>query len=375
MKEEKPKLTVTKPFLPPLEDFLPYLEKIWEDKILTNNGNFHAELEEKLAEYFGVPYVSLFANGTLALLIALQSLDIQGEVITTPFSFVATTHCLWWNNITPVFADIEEKTCNIDPAAIEAAITDRTTAILPVHVYGYPADVERIEQIARKHNLKVIYDAAHTFGSKFDNVSLASFGDLSILSFHATKVFTTFEGGAIISHTPEQKKKIDYLKNFGFAGETTIIAPGINAKMNEFQAALGLLQLEHIDKAIAMRKKAAKVYMNELSNIAGLRLLGEMPRLEQNYSYFPIFIDKDKLGASRDEIYAKLKQENIFARRYFYPLISNFPAYSSLPSSNIDNLPIANKMAEQVLCMPIYSDIGAEALRVARDLKRIIANI
>ncbi len=362
MKNKKKSIYVTQPYLPPLEEFLPYLEQIWNTKVLTNNGPFHQQLEEKLCEYLGVKYISLFANGTLALVTAIQALELKGEVITTPFSFVATTHALWWNNITPVFVDIEPDTFTPDPEKIEAAITPRTTAILPVHVYGYPCRVEQIEKIARKHGLKVLYDAAHTFGATYKGQSICSFGDMSILSFHATKVFNTFEGGAIVCQSAEMKEHIDNLKNFGFRGETTVVEPGINAKMNEFQAALGLLQLNHVGDAIERRKEIAENYREGLKNIAGISFLNDLPDVKHNYSYFPVLVNKDAYGKSRDDLYEFLREKEIFARRYFFPLISHFPPYSGLNSSNPINLMQANKISENILCLPIYPDLNLEVV-------------
>ncbi len=357
------KILVTQPSLPPLPEFTNLLEEIWESKWLTNNGKFHREFEAKLAEYLGVKYVSLFANGTLALITALQTLKITGEVITTPYSFVASTHALWWNGITPVFVDIENKHCNIDPQRIEAAITPKTTAILPVHVYGNPCDIESIQSIADTYGLKVIYDAAHAFGVKINGSSVLNFGDLSILSFHATKVFNTFEGGAIICHDEKTKKRIDFLKNFGFANETTVVAPGINAKMNEFQAALGLLQLKYFDKVVKKRKEITEIYKEELSDINGIDYIEQNENVAYNYSYFPIFVDEKKYGTPRDKLYSILKENNIFARRYFYPLISEFPTYRGLPSANPDNLPVAEKISKQVICLPIYPDLAIESVK------------
>jgi dTDP-4-amino-4,6-dideoxygalactose transaminase len=356
MKENK-KVFVTQPFLPPLKEFLPYLEQIWKSHQLTNNGPFHQQLEQELCKYLGVKYISLFSNGTLALITALQALRITGEVITTPFSFVATTHALWWNNIKPVFVDIEPDTFTLDPQKIEQAITPQTTAILPVHVYGYPCRVDEIERIAKRHKLKVIYDAAHTFGARLNGQSLCSFGDLSILSFHATKVFNTFEGGAIVCHDAKMKHHIDNLKNFGFRGELVVEEPGINAKMNEIQAAMGLLQLKYIEIKIAKRKMFANIYRDKLKGIEGLTLPNELPNVKQCYSYFPILIEKEKFGISRDDLYEKLKSNNVFSRRYFYPLISQFNPYRDLPSANPINLPVAERIAEQVLCLPIYSEL------------------
>jgi len=348
---------VTQPCLPPLEEFLPYLQQIWDNKWLTNNGKLHQQLEKELAGYLGVKYISLFSNGTLALITALQALNVQGEVITTPFSFVATTHSLWWNKITPVFVDIEPDYLNLDPARIEAAITPRTTAIMPVHVYGNPCQVDEIQRIADKHGLRVIYDAAHAFGVKIDGESVLNWGDLSALSFHATKVYSTIEGGAIICHTEDMKHHIDNLKNFGFRGETIVEEPGINAKLNEVQAAYGLLQLKYVDGFIFKRKAITELYRKLLKGVQGLRFLSNMENVTQGFPYFPILIDEAEFGMSRDALYAKLKENDIFARRYFYPLISNFEPYRELSSAAPDNLPIATKIAEQVLCLPIYVEL------------------
>ena len=350
-------ITVTQPCMPPLEEFMPYLQQIWHNKWLTNNGPFHQQLEQELADYLGVKYISLFANGTLALISALQALHITGEVITSPFSFVATTHSLWWNKITPVFVDIEPEHLNLDPAKIEAAITPQTTAIMPVHVYGNPCRVDEIQRIADKHGLKVIYDAAHAFGVKINGNSILNYGDLSVLSFHATKVYSTIEGGAIICHTEEMKHHIDNLKNFGFRGETVVEEPGINAKLNEVQAAYGLLQLKYVDGFITRRKEITDLYRNLLKDIPGIRFLNDMPDVSHGYSYFPILIDKELFGKTRDEVYDLLKENNIFTRRYFYPLISNFEPYNKLPSATIENLGVATKTAEQVLCLPIYVEL------------------
>lgn len=353
---DKP-ITVTQPYLPPLEEFMPYLQQIWQNKWLTNNGPLHQQLEKELAEYLGVKYISVFSNGTLALITALQALNITGEVITTPFSFVATTHSLWWNKIKPVFVDIEPEFLNLDPTKIEAAITPQTTAIMPVHVYGNPCQVEEIQLIADKHGLKVIYDAAHAFGVKKDGDSILNYGDLSVLSFHATKVYSTIEGGAIICHTEEMKHHIDNLKNFGFRGETVVEEPGINAKLNEVQAAYGLLQLKYVDGFIARRKEITNLYRTLLKDISGIHFLDDMEGVTHGYSYFPILIDKDKFGKSRDELYEHLKSHNIYSRRYFYPLISSFEPYNTLESSNPKNLSIATKKAENVLCLPIFVEL------------------
>ena len=367
MKNTKP-ILVTQPSLPNLDEFVESLKEIWESKWITNNGRFHQEFEKKLAEHLGVKYVSLFNNGTMALISALQVLRITGEVITTPYTFVATTHALHWNNIKPVFVDINEKDGNLNPEKIEAAITPHTTAILPVHVYGNPADVKRIEEIADVYGLKVIYDAAHAFGVKKNGESILNFGDLSILSFHATKTFNTIEGGAIISHDEKTKKRIDYLKNFGFAGETTVIAPGINAKMNEIQAAYGLLQLKTIDEQINKRKIITYKYRELLKEVEGIRFFHDFEGTEYNYAYFPIFVDK-AYPLTRDELYKKLKENNIFGRRYFYPLISEFPPYRGLASSKPSNLPLATQMANEVICLPIYPSL------LPKNIERIISII
>ena len=367
---EKP-IYVTQPSLPELEEFIPYLKEIWDNKILTNNGPMHKELEKELAEFLGVPYISLFANGTLALVTALQALRITGEVITTPYSFVATTHSLWWNNIKPVFVDIEPKFGNLDPEKIEAAITPKTTAIMPVHVYGNPCYVEKIQKIADIYGLRLIYDAAHAFGVKYKGGSILNYGDLSILSFHATKVFNTFEGGAIISHDSATKQRIDYLKNFGFAGETTIMAPGINSKMNEVQAAMGLLQLKSFDENIKKRKLVAETYRELLKDIKGISMLSEPEDTVSNYAYFPIFVNEIEYGMSRDALYEKMKQNNIFGRRYFYPLISEFSMYESLESSAKNNLPVAHKMANEVICLPIYSELEIENIKKIANILSI----
>ncbi len=369
-KNNKP-ILVTSPSLPPLEEFITYLEQIWESKWITNDGDFHREFEKKLAEFLGVKYISLFANGTLALITALQELKITGEVITTPYSFVATTHALWWNGIKPVFADIEPNHCNIDPERIEAAITAKTTAIVPVHVYGNPCNVEKIQDIADTYGLKVIYDAAPAFGVEKNGNSILNWGDLSILSFHATKTFNTIEGGAIICHDEKTKKRIDFLKNFGFADETIVVAPGINAKMNELQAAYGILQLKTIDKQIEKRKTVDSVYRALLKDVNGIRFIQLKAGIKQNYSYFPIFIDQDKYGKSRDDLYQELIDNNIFGRRYYYPLISNFSAYRGLDSAKLDNLSVANKISNEVICLPIYSDLNESDIELISNIIKL----
>lgn len=365
MSEQKT-ITVTSPLLPDLKEFEKYLEDIWNRKWLTNNGHYHQELEKALAEYLGVPYLSLFTNGTLPLITALQAMRITGEVITTPYSFTATTHSIWWNNLKPVFVDVEEETGNIDPEKIEAAITPQTTAIMPVHVYGTPCNTKRIQEIADIYGLKVIYDAAHAFGVNVDGKSILEAGDMSTLSFHATKVYNTVEGGALVCHDAATKKRIDYLKNFGFADEVTVVAPGINSKMDEIRSAYGLLNLKQVDSAIERRRHVAEKYKAALKNVPGIRFLDDIEGVRHNYSYFPIFITENEYGMSRDALYAKLKENNILGRRYFYPLISNFPVYRGLESARPENLPVATKLAEQVLCLPMYADLTDE------DVERIL---
>ena len=361
---------VTQPFMPPLEEFMPYLEKIWESKWLTNGGPFHHELEAALAQRLDVEHLALFANGTLALVTALQALRITGEVITTPFSFVATAHALLWNSITPVFVDIDPDTCNLDPDKIEQAITPRTTAILPVHCYGTPCDVGRIQAIADAYGLKVIYDGAHAFGVEHEGESVFKHGDLSMLSFHATKVFTTFEGGALICPDAKTKQRVDYLKNFGHAGEVTVVAPGINGKMNEMQAAFGLLQLGHIDDAIARRRAVDALYRDLLTGIPGITCLERASDTVGNYAYFPIFVDAG-YPESRDALYYRLRENGIYARRYFFPLIAEFPMYRGLPSAALSGLPGAVKASREVLCLPLYPALDAA---VVEDVCRLIAS-
>ena len=358
-------ITVTTPLLPELDEFHHLLKEIWKSKWITNNGHFHRTLETELAKYLKVPFISLFTNGTLPLITALQALRITGEVITTPYSFVATTHSLWWNGCTPVFVDVDPLTCNIDPARIEAAITPRTTAIMPVHCYGMPCDIKAIRDIADKYGLKVIYDAAHAFGVEENGESVLSAGDMSTLSFHATKVYDTIEGGAMVMHDETTKQRIDYLKNFGFAGEITVVAPGINSKMDEVRAAFGLLNLKQVDDAILKRKEAAKAYREGLKDVEGIRYLDDKPNVKHNYSYFPIFIDAEKYGRTRDQLYQHLKSSNILGRRYFYPLISEFSTYRGLPSAKKENLPVANQLADSVLCLPMHHELtGTDISRI-----------
>ena len=392
-------ITVTSPLLPNLDEFHELMKEIGESKWITNNGSFHRQLEAALAEYLKVPYVSLFTNGTLPLLTALQALRITGEVITTPYSFVATTHSIWWNGCKPVFVDVDPKTGNMDPDKIEAAITPKTTAIMPVHCYGKPCDVRSIKEIADKYGLKVIYDAAHAFALEipkneadyevaFDEAnnvfnpsqatkkveveteSILNWGDMSTLSFHATKVYNTIEGGAMIMHDAETKKRIDYLKNFGFAGETTVVGPGINSKVDEMRAAYGLLNLKQVDAAIEARKKTAVVYREALRGVDGLTFYEDMPGVKHNYSYFPMFIDAEKYGMTRDELYFKMKESNVLGRRYFYPLISEFSTYRGLESARKENLPNAHKMADTVICLPMHHELSEEDME--RILKLII---
>lgn len=381
----KPQITVTSPLLPPLEEFIPYLQQIWDSKWITNNGSFHQQLEKELANYLGVEYLSLFTNGTLPLITAFQALGIhEGEVITTPYSFVATSHSIWWNGLKPVFVDIEEDTCGIDPSKIESAITPNTVAIMPVHCYGKPCKTAEIDAIAKKHNLKVIYDAAHAFGVKAPSnspgrewSSVLDAGDISTLSFHATKVYNTIEGGALICHSAEMKYHVDNLKNFGFRGETTVVAPGINSKMDEMRAAYGLLNLRQVDAAIEARKQVAKQYVDALQDVRGIKIFQPMVDFfasspnslsphRLNFSYFPIFVDEAQYGISRDALYETMKANNILGRRYFYPLITDFEPYRDIPSANPANLPVANKIANQVICLPMHHALSEE------DVKRVI---
>ena len=390
---DKSLITVTSPLLPNLDEFHEELKKIWDCKWITNNGSYHKKLEAALAEYLGVPYVSLFTNGTLPLLTALQALRITGEVITTPYSFVATTHSIWWNGCKPVFVDIDPATGNIDPDKIEAAITPKTTAIMPVNVYGKPCDVRRIKEIADTYGLKVIYDAAHAFAleipkheadykrafdetrnalepckpvkreeQKVETESILNWGDMSTLSFHATKVYNTIEGGAMIMHDLATKKRIDDLKNFGIHDEVTVVGPGINSKMDEMRSAYGLLNLRQVDAAIAARQQVAIKYREALRDVEGITFFDDMPGVRHNYSYFPIFIDEKAFGMSRDALYAKMRAANVLGRRYFYPLISEFSTYRGLESARPENLPNAHKMANSVLCLPMHHALSGEDL-------------
>ena len=362
------KITVTSPLLPDRAEFELMLKEIWERKWVTNNGQFHKQLEQALCEYLKVPFISLFTNGTLPLLTALQALRITGEVITTPYSFVATTHSIWWNGCRPVFVDIEESTCGMDPERIEAAITPKTTAIMPVHCYGKPCNMEAIQAIADKYGLKVIYDAAHAFGVEVNGKTVLEQGDMATLSFHATKVYNTLEGGALVMHDEQTKKRIDYLKNFGFAGETEVVAPGINSKMDEVRAAYGLLNLRQVDKAIEKRHQVAIRYRQALRNVRGLRFFDDMPGVRHNYSYFPIFINAEEYGTTRDELYFKMKEQGILGRRYFYPLISTFSTYRGLPSAAPENLPVATRIANEVICLPIHQELTSENIDFILEL-------
>ena len=363
---ENKQILVTSPLLPDLGEFNKLLQDIWSRKWITNAGHYHEVLEAELAKYLGVEYLSLFTNGTLPLITALQALGLtRGEVITTPYSFVATSHSIWWNQLTPVFVDIEEETCGMDPSKIEAAITENTVAIMPVHCYGKPCKTEQIDAIAKKHGLKVIYDAAHAFGVNVNGQSILNAGDISTLSFHATKVYNTIEGGALVCHSKEMKEQIDHLKNFGFEDEVTVVAPGINSKMDEVRSAYGLLNLKQVDAAIEARQKVANQYREALRNVKGIRFFEDIPGVRHNYSYFPIFID-EAYGMSRDALYAKLKENSIFGRRYFYPLITAFTPYRDYPSAKPENLPVANKVAEQVLCLPMHHALTNE------DVDRVV---
>ena len=365
---DKNTITVTSPLLPDRAEFEQMLKEIWDSKWITNNGQFHKQGEKALCEYLKVPFISLFTNGTLPLLTALQALRITGEVITTPYSFVATTHSIWWNGCKPVFVDIEESTCGMDPDRIEAAITPHTTAIMPVHCYGKPCDMDRIQAIADKYGLKVIYDAAHAFGVEVNGKSVLEQGDMATLSFHATKVYNTLEGGALVMHDAETKKRIDYLKNFGFAGETEVVAPGINSKMDEVRSAYGLLNLRQVDDSIEKRHQVAIRYRAVLRNVKGVRFFDDMPGVRHNYSYFPIFVNSEEYGMTRDELYFKMKEKGVFGRRYFYPLISTFSTYCGLPSASPENLPVATRIANEVICLPMHHLLGDEDMDRILDL-------
>lgn len=363
-------ITVTSPLLPDLEEFHDLLKEIWASKWITNNGSFHQQLEKELAAYLKVPYLSLFTNGTLPLITALQALHVKGEVITTPYSFVATTHSIWWNGLKPVFADIDPGTCNLDPEKIESAITRNTTAIMPVHCYGKPCDIKGIQEVADKYGLKVIYDAAHAFGLEVDGESILNAGDMSTLSFHATKVYNTVEGGALVMHDEKMKRRVDYLKNFGFKNEEEVVAPGINSKMDEIRSAYGILALRKVDEAIQARRAVAVQYRQGLKDIPGISFFEDMPGVKHNYSYFPIFVDAQAYGMTRDELYLRLKDNNVIGRRYFYPLISTFGTYRGLPSADPKNLPVATRMADSVICLPMHHELSVEDVQRTIDIIR-----
>ena len=363
-------ITVTSPLLPDLEEFHDLLKEIWASKWITNNGSFHQQLEKELAAYLKVPYLSLFTNGTLPLITALQALHVKGEVITTPYSFVATTHSIWWNGLKPVFADIDPRTCNLDPEKIESAITRNTTAIMPVHCYGKPCDIKGIQEVADKYGLKVIYDAAHAFGLEVDGESILNAGDMSTLSFHATKVYNTVEGGALVMHDEKMKRRVDYLKNFGFKNEEEVVAPGINSKMDEIRSAYGILALRKVDEAIQARRAVAVQYRQGLKDIPGISVFEDMPGVRHNYSYFPIFVDAQAYGMTRDELYLRLKDNNVIGRRYFYPLISTFGTYRGLPSADPKNLPVATRMADSVICLPMHHELSVEDVQRTIDIIR-----
>ena len=369
---KKSPIYVTSPSLPELDDFIPYLQRIWDNKWLTNNGEFHKKFEAALAEYLGVKYVSLFTNGMIALQVGMQALRITGEVITTPFTFVATTHAIHWNGCRPVFCDIEPDTYTLDPRKVESLITPKTTAIMPVHVYGNPCRHEELKRIADIYGLKLFYDAAHVFGVRKDGVSVCNWGNLSMLSFHATKVFNTFEGGALVTCDENLKKRIDFLKNFGFADEVTVVAPGSNGKMDEFRSAFGLLQLELVDREIEKRQKIAQNYREALKDVPGIRMLYDLPGVRHNYAYFPIEVDACKYGMTRDELYLRLKENNIYSRRYFYPLCSDFPTYRGLPSATAENLPVATRIAQRILCLPMYAGLTTDDQHVVNQIIRTV---
>lgn len=371
MNENNP-IYVTQPFLPPFEEFVKLIQDIWDSKRLTNNGPYHRQFEKSLAEYLGVKHISLFCNGTIALQIGLQALKITGEVITTPFTFPATTHAIYWNRCTPVFCDIQPETYTMDPERIESLISPNTTAIMPVHVYGTPCDVVRIQEIADVYGLKVFYDAAHAFGVNLKGKSVLNYGDLSMLSFHATKKFNTIEGGALITNDSKLKKRIDYLKNFGFANEVTVVAPGSNGKMNELQAAFGLLQLKYIEANTIKCLDIANSYREALSQVPGVRIAYDIENVDHNYCYFPILIDETEFGMTRDELYLRMREDGIYGRRYFYPLVSNFPSYRGIASAQQNNLPVSHHVSEKVICLPIFADLSSEDVR--RVVDTIITN-
>jgi dTDP-4-amino-4,6-dideoxygalactose transaminase len=347
-------INVTQPLLPDLQDYCGILRQVWDNRFLTNNGPIAKRLEKELAGYLGVPHLSLFSNGTVALQLACRVLRLKGEVITTPFTFAATSHALYWNGLKPIFCDIDDETFTIDPDRVEESITPDTTAILPVHVYGNPCKVERLHEIADKHGLKIIYDAAHAFGVEINGKPVGSFGDISMFSLHATKIYHTIEGGALTFKNPGLKQRADELRNFGIIREDRIDEPGINGKLNEIQAGMGLLLLEMVDREIARRKEITRIYRDMLHNIPGIRINKDQDGVKHNYPYFVIRVDSSEYGLSRDDLQKRLREYNIFSRRYFYPLCSQFRCYRDLPSSRAENLPVAKKASEEVLVLPLY---------------------
>jgi dTDP-4-amino-4,6-dideoxygalactose transaminase len=354
---------VTRPRLPSLDDYVKHLRRVWDSHWLTNDGALHDELRAGLETYLGVEHLSLCCNGTVALLLSLQAARINGgEVITTPFTFPATPHSLYWNRVRPVFCDVSEDTFNIDPEKIEGLISAETRAILGVHVFGNPCETEAIETIARTHGLAVIYDAAHAMGVTRGGRSVLSYGDFSVLSFHATKLFSTAEGGAIISSTRARRERVDSLKNFGIVDEETVIGPGINGKLNELQAGLGLLLLETLDAEIAARARLVATYRRLLAPVEGIRFQEDLPDTGHNYSYFPILVDPDEYGLDRDQLTAALNRCNIHPRKYFYPLCSTYPCYASLPSSQRELLPVATRISERILCLPLYGELDEKVV-------------
>jgi len=356
----KEPIYVTRPLLPSIKDYKKRIEDIWESQWITNNGQQHQELENKLQDYLKVDNLSLINNGTIALQIALKSLDLKGEVITTPFTFAATPHSISWNCLKPVFCDIDPETLNIDPDKIEDLITDKTSAILAVHVFGTPCDVDKIQKIADKYGLKVIYDGAHAFGTEINGTAIGNFGDITMYSFHATKLFNTIEGGALACNDKKLKEKIDLFKNFGIKNENEVVTIGTNGKMNEFQAAMGLEVLKEVDDERKKREEIKQVYYNKLKDIEGINFIHDINNVKNSYQYLVIRINKDKFGFSRDELYEKLKEYNVYTRKYFYPLCSNYDCYNGFNSATKENLPVANKVVNETLSLPFYGDLGKE---------------
>jgi len=362
---------VTRPLLPDLKEITIELQKIWDSKQLTNNGPKHQELEEEIRRSLKVPHISLFNNGTIALIVAVNSLRILGEVITTPFTFPATPHVLAWNGITPIFCDIDDKTMNIDATKIEQMMTPRTTAILAVHVFGTPCEIEPIQQVADRYGLKVIYDAAHAFNVEIAGTGIGNFGDISMFSFHATKLFHTAEGGALAFKDPNLKQRIELLKNFGIKNEEEVLMPGINGKMTEIQAALGLVNLRHLATERAKRAKIINTYIEYLSQVPGITISAVNGNMVHSYQYFIIRIDKNKFGISRDELYEKLRSYNVFSRKYFYPLCSDYACYKNIPSAALSNLPVAHKIVMEVLCLPLYGGLEISSVeKICEIIKR-----